>query len=165
MEKILIIDDNESLRYTLENVLDEAGFLPKSVEDGLKAMEEVKTNEYDLVICDMKLPKMDGMQILKEIKSIHPDLPFIILTAFGDIKNAVDAMKRGAADYLTKPFDNDSMVFTIKKTLEMKHLNKELSILRKKNDISYKGQGIIGSSDEMKDVFDQVKVVAPTNLT
>src|SRR4030095_4018593 len=131
MEKILIIDDNESLRYTLENVLDEAGFLPKSVEDGLKAMEEVKTKSYDLVICDMKLPKMDGMQILKEIRKIDPAIPFIILTAFGDIKNAVEAMKKGATDYLTKPFDNDSMIITIRKALEMKYLNQELEILRK----------------------------------
>jgi len=165
MEKILIIDDNESLRYTLENVLDEAGFRTKSVEDGPKAIEEAKSKDYDLIICDMKLPKMDGMQILKEIKKIDPDVPFIILTAFGDIKNAVDAMKKGATDYLTKPFDNDGMILTIRKALEMKYLNKELAILRKKSEDSYKGGGIIGSCPKMLDVFEQVKIVAPTNLT
>lgn len=165
MEKILIIDDNESLRYTLESVLESADFRTKSVEDGFKAIEEVKTKSYDLIICDMKLPKMDGMQILKEIRAIDPDIPFIILTAFGDIKNAVDAMKKGATDYLTKPFDNDGMILTIKKALEMKYLNRELAILRKRSDESYKGTGIIGSSPQMKEVFDQVKVVSPTNLT
>jgi len=165
MEKILIIDDNESLRYTLENVLEEHGFSPTSVEDGIKALEEIKTKSYDLVICDMKMPKMDGMQILAEMKKIDPDLPFIILTAFGDIKNAVEAMKHGASDYLTKPFDNDGMVLTLRKALEIKYLNKELAILRKRTDDSYKGDGIIGSSLQMKEVFDQVKIVAPTNLT
>lgn len=165
MEKILIIDDNESLRYTLENVLEEHGFSAKSVEDGLQAIEEIRTKNYDLVICDMKMPKMDGMQILTEIKSFDPDMPFIILTAFGDIKNAVEAIKQGANDYLTKPFDNEDMVITIRKALEMKYLNKELEILRKKSDESYKGEGIIGSSPQMKEVFDQVKIVAPTNFT
>jgi DNA-binding NtrC family response regulator len=165
MEKILIIDDNESLRYTLENVLDEAGFGTKSVEDGLKALDEVKTKTYDLVICDMKLPKMDGMQILQEIRKIDSVIPFIILTAFGDIKNAVEAIKNGATDYLTKPFDNEGMVLTIRKALEMKYLNKELELLRKKSDDSYKGSGIIGSCPKMLEVFEQVKIVAPTNLT
>ncbi len=165
MEKILIVDDNESLRYTLENVLDEAGFGTKSVADGLNAIEEVKSKAYDLIICDMKLPKMDGMQILKEIRKIDGDIPFVILTAFGDIKNAVEAMKKGATDYLTKPFDNEGMILTIRKALEMKYLNKELAILRKKSDDSYKGSGIIGSSPKMLEVFEQVKIVAPTNLT
>mgnify|MGYP003530164316 FL=1 len=165
MEKVLIIDDNESLRYTLESVLEENGFASKSVEDGLKAIEEVRSKQYDLVICDMKMPKMDGMQILAEVKKIDPDIPFIILTAFGDIKNAVEAMKQGASDYLTKPFDNDGMIITLRKALEIKYLNKELAILRKRTDDSYKGGGIIGMSQQMKDVFDQVKIVAPTNLT
>jgi DNA-binding NtrC family response regulator len=165
MEKILVIDDNESLRYTLESVLEEAGFKTTSVEDGLLALEEIQKRDYDLVICDMKLPKMDGMQILNEIRNIDPYIPFLFLTAFGDIKNAVEAMKKGATDYLTKPFDNNSMILTIRKALEMKYLNEELKILRKKSDESYKGSGIIGSSPQMKEVFDQVKIVAPTNLT
>ncbi len=165
MEKILIIDDNESLRYTLENVIEEAGYIPKSVEDGYKAIEEIKTKTYDLIVCDMKLPKMNGMQIMEEIKKIDPDIPFIFLTAFGDIKNAVEAMKNGASDYLTKPFDNDSMIMTIRKALELKYLNQELEILRKKSDDTYKGTGIIGTSPQMKEVFDQVNIVAPTNLT
>jgi DNA-binding NtrC family response regulator len=165
MEKILIVDDNESLRYTLENVLDEAGFGTKSVADGVSAIEEVKSKTYDLIICDMKLPKMDGMQILKEIRKIDENIPFVILTAFGDIKNAVEAMKKGATDYLTKPFDNEGMILTIRKALEMKYLNKELEILRKKSDDSYKGSGIIGASPKMLEVFEQVKIVAPTNLT
>lgn len=165
MEKILIIDDNESLRYTLENVLDEAGFRTKSMEDGVAAINEFRTENYDVVICDMKLPKMNGMEIMNEIKKIKPNVPFIFLTAFGDIKNAVEAMKKGAFDYVTKPFDNEEMILNIRKALEVKYLNQELEILRKKADDSYKGQGVIGTSPQMKEVFDQVKIVAPTNLT
>jgi two-component system response regulator AtoC len=165
MEKILIIDDNESLRYTLESVLEESGFQPKSVEDGFKALEEIKSKTYDLVICDMKLPKMDGMQIMEEVMKISPGTPFIFLTAFGDIKNAVEAIRSGAFDYITKPFDNDDMIITIRKALELKYLNRELEILRKRSDETYKGSGIIGSSTQMKDIFEQVKIVAPTNLT
>ncbi len=165
MEKILIIDDNESLRYTLTSVLEESGFETTAVEDGYKALNEVKQNRYELVICDLKLPGMDGIQILKEIKSIREDLPVIMLTAFGDIKNAVDAMKHGAQDYLTKPFDNEDMIITIRKALEINYLNQEINILRKKNDESYRGGGIIGESKAMKEVFKQIKIVAPTNLT
>lgn len=165
MERILIIDDNESLRYTLENVLEESGFQAKSVENGAAAMDEIKAGIYDLVICDMKLPKENGLEVMRRIKKLHPDLPFIILTAFGDIKNAVEAMKNGASDYLTKPFDNGEMVINIRKALEFKYLNKELEILRKKSDDSYKGHGIIGSSPKMKEIFEQVKIVAATNLT
>ena len=165
MEKILVIDDNESVRYTLESVLDEAGFKTVAVEDGFKAIEEVKSKSYDLIICDMKLPKMDGMQIMEEIMKISPETPLIFLTAFGDIKNAVEAMRKGAFDYITKPFDNDDMIITIKKALELKYLNQELEILRRKSDESYKGSGIIGSSPQMKEIFEQVNIVAPTNLT
>jgi len=162
MEKILIVDDNESLRYTLESVLETAGYHTKSVEDGIKAVEEVKNGDYDLIICDLKLPKKDGMQILKEVKAVKPAMPLIILTAFGDIKNAVEAIKKGAADYLTKPFNNEDMILTIRKALELKYLNKELEILRKKSD---KRTGIIGECDKMKDVFEQVRTIAPTNMT
>lgn len=165
MEKILVIDDNESLRYTLTNVLEESGFAVVAVDSGQKALEEIKLNQYELVICDMKLPGMDGMQILKEIKLIRPELPVIMLTAFGDIKNAVEAMKHGAQDYLTKPFNNEEMILTIGKALELKYLSEEVNLLRKKMDETYRGENIIGSSKAMKEIFEQVRIVAPTNLT
>jgi two-component system response regulator AtoC len=165
MEKILIIDDNESLRYTLTNVLEEAGFETCAVEDGTKGIGEVRTNSYNLVICDMKIPGMDGMQILREIKIINPDLPVLVLTAFGDIKNAVEAMKQGAHDYLTKPFNNEEMILNIRNALELRYLNQEVKILRKKFDESYKKDIIIGNTNRMKELLEQIKKVSPTNLT
>lgn len=165
MEKILIIDDNESLRYTLTNVLEEANFESFAVEDGFKGIDEVKSGKYALVICDMKLPGKDGLTILKEIREIDPQLPVLMLTAFGDIKNAVEAMKQGAHNYLTKPFNNDEMILTIKKTLEMKYLNEEVNLLRKRIDEAYLPDIITGESDRIREVIKQVNIVAPTVLT
>jgi DNA-binding NtrC family response regulator len=165
MEKILIIDDNDSLRYTLTNVIEEAGFGTCAVENGEKGLEEIKKGTYQLVISDMKLPGMDGMMVLRESKKINPDLPVILLTAFGEIKNAVDAMKQGAADYLTKPFNNEDMIFTIRKALELKYLSQEVNLLRKRYDNAYKQDMIIGNNKKMREIFEQIKVVAPTNLT
>ncbi|MCI0448320.1 MAG: sigma-54 dependent transcriptional regulator [Chlorobi bacterium] len=147
-------------------MLEEAGYEALAVEDGDKGIKEIKSNPYNLVICDIKLPGADGIQVLKEIKKIKPDLPVLMLTAFGDIKNAVDAIKQGAQDYLTKPFNNEEMIFTIRKTLEMDYLNKEVNLLRKKTDEAYKSDKmIVGNSKKIKEVFEQVKIVTPTALT
>lgn len=165
MEKILIVDDNEILRYTLTELLQESGFDCHAVEDGVKALKEIESKLYGLVILDMRLPGMTGFEILSRIKKFDKELPVIMLTAFGDIKTAVEAMKQGAHDFITKPFDNDSMIITIKKALEMKYLSAEVNILRKKLDENYKSSDVIGESEAMKEVFEQVKIVAPTALS
>lgn len=165
MEKILIVDDNEYLRFTLSELLEGSGFEVTAVEDGGTAIRQVKEEHYSLVILDMKLKEMDGSEILRRIKSIKENLPVIILTAFGDIKNAVETIKMGANDYITKPFDNDDIIKVIRKTLEMNYLNQEVNLLRKKMDESYRSGDVVGQSKSMLDVFEQVKIVAPTNLT
>lgn len=165
MEKILIVDDNEYLRFTLSELLEGAGFEVTAVEDGGSAIRQVKEEPYSLVILDMKLKEMDGSEILRRIKSIKENLPVIILTAFGDIKNAVETIKLGANDYITKPFDNDDIIKVIRKTLEMNYLNQEVNLLRKKMDESYRSGDVVGQSKRMLEVFEQVKIVAPTNLT
>src|SRR5438874_1061232 len=141
MEKILIVDDNEYLRYTLTEVLQDAGYSSFAVENGDKAIEEIKSKVYDLVIL------------------------VIMLTAFGDIRSAVQAMKQGAKDYITKPFENDAMILTIKKTLEMKYLNEEVNLLRRKIVETTKSGQVIGQSPAMQAVFEQVNIVAPSTLT
>jgi DNA-binding NtrC family response regulator len=165
MEKILIIDDNEYIRYTLTALLKDAGFDVESAADGTHGIEEVKTNLYSLVILDLKLPKMDGMEILRKIRALKNDTPVIMLTAFGDIKSAVDAIKQGAQDFITKPFDNDAIVLTIRKTLEVKYLNEEVNLLRKRMDESYKKGGMLGSGEKMKELHEKLKMVAPTPIT
>ena len=165
MEKILIVDDNETLRFTLTELLEDSGFECKAVEDGSAALDEVKNNSYGLVILDMRLPGMSGLEILRKIKEGNKSLPVIMLTAFGEIRTAVEAMKQGAHDFITKPFDNDAMIMTIKKTLELKYLNQEVGILRKKLDEKYRDGDVIGNSEVMKEVFEKVKIVAPTKLS
>ena len=165
MEKILIVDDNETLRFTLTELLEDSGFECKAVEDGSAALDEVRKSSYGLVILDMRLPGMSGLEILRKIKENNKSLPVIMLTAFGEIRTAVEAMKQGAHDFITKPFDNEAMIMTIKKTLELKYLNQEVGILRKKLDEKYRDGDVIGNSDVMKEVFEKVKIVAPTKLS
>ncbi len=165
MEKILVIDDNETLRYALSELLGESGFECKTADDGPSALNELKINSYDLAILDMKLPGMNGLEILKRIRDINKDIPVIMITAFGDVRTAVEAMKCGAQDFITKPFDNNSMILTIKKTLEINYLNQEVSILRKKVESTFYTGEVIIKSRVMKDVFEQVKIVAPTGLS
>jgi two-component system response regulator AtoC len=165
MEKILIVDDNETLRFTLSELLEESGFEHKAVEDGLSALDEIKKNFYDLVILDMRIPGMSGIEILKKIREKDKSLPVIMLTAFGEIKTAVEAMKQGAQDFITKPFDNDAMIMAIRKTLELKYLNEEVGLLRKKIDEKYRDSEVIGKSEAMIKVFEQVNIVAPTKLS
>jgi DNA-binding NtrC family response regulator len=165
MEKILIVDDNKYIRFALTSLLEDSGFKPIAVGDGYKAIKEVKAKKPSLAILDMKLPGMDGLQILEEIKKIDPNLIVIMLTAFGDVKSAVQSIKVGAYDYITKPFDNDEMVMMIKKALETKYLNQEVQQLWKKMDEQYVSRDVIGSSDAMKEVLSQVDIVAPTNMT
>ncbi|MBK6875560.1 MAG: sigma-54-dependent Fis family transcriptional regulator [Ignavibacteria bacterium] len=165
MEKILIVDDNEILRFTLTELLEESGFECTAFEEGTSALKEIKEHHYGMVILDMRLPGMNGLDVLKKIKESDPSLPVIILTAFGDIKTAVECMKQGAHDFITKPFDNDAIILTIKKSLELKYLKQEVNILRKKLDENYRAGEVIGNSDVMKKVFEQVAIVAPTNLS
>jgi len=165
MEKILIIDDNESIRYSLVALLESEGYYPFAVEDGPSGIDELKKNIYNLIILDLKLPDIDGMEILKRIREINQHIPVIMLTAFGDIKSAVASIKEGAQDFITKPFDNDVLILSIKKTLEFSYLKEEVKVIRKKLDKTNIQDNIIGLSPAMLDVFDQVKIVAPTNLT
>jgi DNA-binding NtrC family response regulator len=167
MSNILIVDDNEYIRYTLTNVLEASALPAKAVESGPEAFNELKNNNYDLVILDLKLPGMDGIEILNRIRQDYKDIPVIMLTAFGDIKTAVDSIKMGAYDFITKPFDNDQIIITINKALENRYLNKELQILSKRLDkVMANGENsVIGESQAMRKVFDQVNLVAPTNMT
>lgn len=163
MAKILIVDDNKFIRYTLTTLLEDADYQCTQASDGFAAIKEVKETFYDLVILDMKLPGLSGREIFYEIKKSDPDVPVIFLTAFGDIQDAVDLMKKGAYHYVTKPFNNDEILILINKAIENRYLNKEINILRKKLDEG--NDDIIGKSPEMNAVFNQVNIVAPTDLT
>jgi two-component system NtrC family response regulator len=163
--KILIIDDDASLRRVLEYNLQEEGyevFACASGEEGLRLADE---HGPELVITDMKMPGMDGFQVLKEVKGRFPDSLVIIITAFGAIDAAVQAMKMGAYDYITKPFNRDALKLTVRKTLQMSDLSAENR--RLKDDLNGRAEfrNMIGISPAMEQVFAMVRKVADTEAS
>lgn len=165
METILIVDDNEDLQFNLSNIIQSEGYNVITAGEGNRAIKEVSSKSPNLVLLDMRLPGKDGMTILKEIKEIDSNIIVIMLTAYGDVKGAVNAMKLGAYDFITKPFDNDELVFCIKKALQTQELSNEVKSLRKQlNDKTLKDE-VIGHGKEFKVVLKQVELIAPTNMT
>lgn len=165
METVLIVDDSKDMQFILSNILKEQGYETISVGDGERAIKEVKARAPNLVLLDIKLPGMDGMKILEEMKQIDKDLIIIMLTAFGDVKDAVRAMRLGAFDYITKPFDNEEMLLIIKKALQTQYLSKEVEVLRRRLGEKLAIDEVMGSSPAVKQVLKQVEVIAPTNMT
>lgn len=164
MSKILIVDDNKSMLYTLSRILEDAGYSCLTAENGQSAIQKVKSSDFALVILDFKMPDSDGLNVLVSLKSLKPELPVIILTAFGEIKKAVEAIKSGAEDYITKPFDNNEMLKSIKRVLgsdtSSQLRNSENKLTEKSVD-----NFLVLSGNGMSEVLRQVKLVAPTNMT
>ena len=129
METILIVDDEKNYRLVLEALLAPEGYEILTAENGSEGLDLILESDLDLVITDMKMPGMSGMDLLEEAKKNKPDLPVIMMTAFGTIEMAVEAMKKQAYDYITKPFKNEELKLTIKKALENYRLIKENRLL------------------------------------
>ena len=165
METILIVDDNEDLRFTLSDIIKCEGYKVLEAGEGTKALKQIKSNSPELVLLDMRLPGMDGMKILEEIKKFDSNIIVIMLTAFGDVKGAVKAMRLGAFDYLTKPFDNEELLIIIKKALDTRNLTKEVESLRKQLDEKNLLDEVIGQSPEFSQVLKQAQIIGPTNMT
>lgn len=165
MDTILIVDDNEDLQFNLSNIIQSEGYNVISAGEGKKALKEVKSKSPNLVLLDMRLPGMDGMTILDEIKKIDSNIIVIMLTAFGEVKGAVNAMKLGAYDYITKPFDNEELLLCIKKALDSQKLSNEVISLRKQLDEKNLLDEVIGQSKEFQQVLNQARLIAPTNMT
>ena len=160
--KILIADDEPNMIWALKKALVKEDYEIISAENGLEAVENLK-EEPDLVILDFKMPKMDGLEALKKIKEINNKVPVIMITAHGSADNAVEAMKLGALDYISKPFDIDELKVIIKKALEYKSLNEEVSYLI--NRLDEESTKIIFKSKSMEEVLKLVNKVAPTDAT
>ncbi|RPI17818.1 MAG: sigma-54-dependent Fis family transcriptional regulator [Ignavibacteriae bacterium] len=164
-ETILIVDDNEDLRFNLSNIVQSENYNVLTAGEGKTAIRIVKEKSPDLVLLDMRLPGMDGMTILEEIKKIDNNIIVIMLTAFGEVRGAVKAMKLGAFDYITKPFDNEELIIIIKKALNTSSLSKEVQSLRKQLNEKKLLDEVIGQSPEFKQVLKQVQIIAPTTMT
>jgi two-component system response regulator PilR (NtrC family) len=164
--RILVVDDEESIREFLEIMLKKEGYEVTIAEDGLKAKEILAKKSFDMVISDMQMPNMTGIELLKHVKESYPDVVFMMITAFGTTETAVDAMKMGAYDYVTKPFKIDEVRMNIANALRSKNLETEVRVLKKELVKEYSFQNMIGNSQAMHTIFDLVKRVsqAPTNV-
>ena len=163
--RVLIIDDDESLRKVIGYMLEEAGYdvdRAASAEEGLRLLE---SRRPDLVLSDIKMPKRDGIELLGDIKRIDASIPVVILTAFASVETAVEAMKRGATDYLTKPISRDDLTLTVEKTLKLHRLEAENETLRTTLRDRFRFDSIIGLSPAMTAMFDVLKKIAPTDAT
>ncbi len=163
--KILIVDDEEIMRSSLSDWLKEDGYQVVALSDGYEAIDRVKAEEWDLAVVDLKMPKIDGLEVLKRISKIKPQLPVVIITAYATVDTAVVAMKEGAADYIVKPFNPEEISLVIAKLVEHQRLVKENIRLRKALTKRFTFQDLVGKSPKMLEVIEMIKTVAPTKST
>lgn len=164
--RILVVDDEESIREFLQIMLKKEGYEISLAEDGQKAIETLQKKTFDMVISDLQMPHVTGMELLKHVKDNYPDLVFMMITAFGTTENAVEAMKMGAYDYLTKPFKLDEVRLVVQNALRAQNLEVENKVLKKELGKEYSFQNIVGNSEKMHRIFDLIKRVSttPTNV-
>ena len=162
MSKILVIEDESAIRRVLVKILTEEneGYDVHEAEDGLKGLEAIKKEDYDLVLCDIKMPKMDGVEVLEATKKIKPEVPFIMISGHGDLDTAVNTMRLGAFDYISKPPDLNRLLTTVRNALDRKELVVENKILKKKVSKNYE---MIGESSEIDIIKEMIEKVAPTD--
>jgi DNA-binding NtrC family response regulator len=162
---ILIVDDDKAIRESLYNLLSDKGYETYAVEDGYQAIEAARQKEWDIAMVDLKMPDIDGIEVLKEITRISPITRVIIITGYATVESAVQAMKQGAVDYISKPFTVDELLIRLEKTLENVRLLHENKYLREQLHEKYEFNNILGKSDAMQDVFRFIEKVAPTDST
>ncbi len=164
--RILVVDDEESIREFLEIMLKKEGFEITLAEDGAMAKDVLAKKTFDMIISDLQMPNMNGIELLKHVKETSPDTVFMMITAFGTTETAVEAMKMGAYDYITKPFKIDEVRLNINNALRSKNLEVENRSLKKELVKEYSFQNIIGNSQAMHLIYDLIKRVsqAPTNI-
>jgi two-component system NtrC family response regulator len=165
METILIVDDEKNYPLILGAVLEEESFEILIANSGQEALKILKASDVELVLTDMKMPAMDGIELLEKIKALDPDLPVIMMTAYGTVDKAVEAMQKGAYSYILKPFDNERLILYVNKAISMYRVIKENRRLRHAVTSHYSFGNIIGKSKAMRDVYDTISKVAPTNAT
>ncbi len=162
MATILIVDDDRPIRSTLKEILEFEKFKVEDAEDGQMAISKVEKNDYDLILCDIKMPKMDGIEVLQKIQELKPHIPVVMISGHGDIETAVGAIKLGAFDFIAKPLDLNRLLVTVRNALDRNELVEQTKQLRKK---VYKSKlnDIIGESEPIMAVKAMIEKVAPTD--
>ena len=164
-KKILLVDDDHDFRWTTGNVLELAGYMVIQAQDGEAALSFLEKDVPDLILLDFRMPGLDGLQVARVMKEHISAVPIIMLTAYAEIDSAVKAMKIGVYDYITKPVNNNNLLFTIKWALEKQDLEHEVEHLRKILDKRASLYEVMGKSDPVKKLVQQVEKVAPTSFT
>lgn len=159
MAKILIIDDEKSIRSTLQEILEYEKYEVDEAVDGKDGIEKLSKKSYDIALCDIKMPKMDGIEVLDKAQEINPDVQFIMISAHGSIETAVEAVKKGAYDFIQKPPDLNRLLITIRNALDKSSLVTETKVLKKKISKTF---DIVGESPAIMDVKETIAKVAPT---
>ena len=160
MSRILVIDDKRSIRNTLKDILEYEKYEVDLAEDGNKGIEKIRSAEYDIVLCDIKMPGLDGIEVLERLNVLAPDTPVVMISGHGNIDTAVDSIKKGAFDYIEKPLDLNRLLITIRNAMDKSTLVTETKILKK--NVSKKFE-IVGESAAISEVLDMADRVAPTD--
>jgi len=160
MGKILIIDDERSIRNTLKDILSFEKHHVDTAEDGIIGLKMIEENEYDVIFCDIKMPQMDGIEVLEKIIETHPEIPVVMISGHGNIDTAVEAIKKGAFDYIAKPLDLNRIMVTLRNALDKNNLVVQTKTLKSKVDVRYQ---MIGESPAIKKVKEIIEKVAPTD--
>ena len=160
MANILLIDDEKSIRKTLREILEYEGYNVEEAQDGAEGLRMIQDGDFDAVLCDIKMPKMDGMEVLEKATKSNPDVPLIMISGHGTLETAVDAVKNGAFDYVAKPPDLNRLLITIRNALDKSNLITETKVLKRKVT---KTREIIGGSPAIQKIKDTIERVAPTD--
>ena len=162
MSKILVIEDEAAIRRVLIKIISEESdsYVVEEAENGLDGIEKFKDNDYDLVLCDIKMPKMDGVEVLEKAKKIKPEIPFVMISGHGDLDTAVNTMRLGAYDYISKPPDLNRLLNTVRNALDRKVLVIENKRLKKKVSENYE---MIGESEAIIHIKEMIEKVAATS--
>ncbi len=160
MAKILIIDDEKAIRNTLREILEYEGYQIEEAANGEEGIQKIESDDFDMVLCDVKMPKMDGMAVLGKVKEIDEDLPIVMISGHGNVEMAVEATKKGAYDFIVKPPDLNKLLITVRNSIDKKELVVETKVLRRR---ASKTRDIIGESPAIKNILDTIDKVAPTD--
>lgn len=164
-ERIIVVDDDKAFRVATRTLLEDEGFRVVVSSNGEDALAKMKAEEFDLLLSDMVMGDMSGIALLGEVKALMPEIPVIMVTGFGSIQTAVEAMRLGAADYLTKPCNNEELLIKIRRALESVRRERELQMLRQELQTTYSFGNMVTRSEKMKAVIRQIQQVADTDVT
>ena len=162
---VLIIDDEPLMRISIADAMKAEGYQAKVASTGPEGMELIKKEPFEIVISDLRLPGLDGLRILQTCKEVSPRTGVIVITAHGSVETAVEAMKMGAYDYVTKPFSMDELILIVKRLVKVLELEDENRSLREELEGRFSFKGLLGKNDRMREVLEKVKLVAPTDST